>query len=261
MFSAALETQRFERAEKYYERGIGEAFRLDLGMYRCMSSMRATLLMRQSRWSPARQQAIEVLRQSNVSDTHRVGSLVVLALIRARLRDPDPHEPLVEAAAIAERFGEIQVSHPVAAARAEVAWLAGDTDGLAHAARDLCTVNGDVPQPWYQGEAALWSWRAGLPLGAREVAAPYRHHLAGRAAEAAAAWRALGSSYAAADALADSHDPDELRLAYDLLGDLGATAVAAMVTRSLRGARAGWVATRSAPNHPCESRRPDRSPV
>jgi hypothetical protein len=109
LFNAALETGRLDHAEQCYERGIGEAFRFDLGMYRCMLSMRATLLVRQSRWSSARQQAIEVLGQSNVSDVHRVGSLVVLALIRARLGDPDPHEPLVEAAAIAERFGEINL--------------------------------------------------------------------------------------------------------------------------------------------------------
>jgi DNA-binding CsgD family transcriptional regulator/tetratricopeptide (TPR) repeat protein len=234
LFSAALETQRLDQAEKYYERGIGEAFRLDLGMYRCMSSMRATLLMRRSQWSPARQQAIDVLRQSNVSDVHRVGSLVVLALIRARLGDPDPHEPLVEAAGIAARFSEVQVSHPVAAARAEVAWLGGDADGLASAARELRTLDGHGPQLWYRGEAALWARRAGLPVVARDVAAPYQHYLAGRFAEAAAAWQALGLPYEAADALADSDDPDELRQAYDLLGDLAAAPRRAMVTRSLR---------------------------
>ncbi len=242
MLNAAVETRRFDLADRVFERGIGEVLRLDLSMHRCMSSMRAVQLLRQGRWAQARRQGVAVLRDSEVSDVHRVGALIAIALVRARVGDPDPAEPLAEAAALAGPFREVQLTHPVAAARAELAWLAGDRAALEDAAAVLRELDSGVA--WYRGEAALWCRRAGHPVPGADpagLAEPYRLHLAGRVRAAAAAWQAVGSPYEAADALADGDDPADLLRAHEILDGLGARPRAAMVARSLRELGVGGV--------------------
>ncbi len=91
--------------------------------------------------------------------------------------------------------------------------------------------------PWAMGELGFWRWRAGLagplPPGAP---APFALHAGGRPAEAAAAWRALGCTYEAAVADADSADPDRCRAAFETLGELDATPMLTRVARWLRAA-------------------------
>ena len=55
--------------------------------------------------------------------TPRIHALVVLALIRGRRGDPGHRDLLEEAWELAEPTGESPRTAPVAAARAEVAWL------------------------------------------------------------------------------------------------------------------------------------------
>ena len=52
----------------------------------------------------------------------------VLGRLRARRGDPDPWAPLDEALELARGTGEVQRLAPVAAARAEARWLAGETE-------------------------------------------------------------------------------------------------------------------------------------
>ena len=69
-----------------------------------------------------------VLRDPRTSPPSRIDALVVLGLVRARRGDPGVWAPLDEALALdgTGEPGELQRLGPVAAARAEAAWLAGD---------------------------------------------------------------------------------------------------------------------------------------
>jgi DNA-binding NarL/FixJ family response regulator len=104
------------------------------------------------------------------------------------------------------------------------------------------------------GEAALWLHRIGrLDEMPARAADPYELQVAGQSRETALAWHELGRPYEAADALADSSEPDLLLEALTILDRMNAEPRAAMVRRHLvelglesvpRGPRA---ATRSNP--------------
>ena len=233
--SVAVETYQLAAADRFFARGLDVARSHDLGLYRCMRGTRTTLLLRTGRWAAARDEALALLRDADLSRMQRLEPLVTLALVRARLGDPDPGELLGEAAALVGPAGELDLSHLVDAASAEVAWLGGDASALERAARAMRLAAGASSYVWLRGEAALWGRRAGIETGPLDgLPAPYLDQLSGRPAEAAVAWASLGAAYESADALADSDDPDELRRAYDQLHVLGARPRLATVTRSLR---------------------------
>src|SRR4029453_19137748 len=87
---------------------------------------RARLGLDQGRWGTASEFAAAVLRMPRTSITPRIVARVVLGLVRARRGDPGQWAPLEEAWALAEPTGELPRLAPVAAARAEAAWLEGD---------------------------------------------------------------------------------------------------------------------------------------
>jgi DNA-binding CsgD family transcriptional regulator len=215
------------------ERGL-ELFRLYL------LASRSRLELNEGRWSDAAETAAAVLRIPRTSTTPRIVALVVLGLVRARRGDPDVWPLLDEARALAEPTGELPRVAPVAAARAEAAWLEGRPEAVAgetEAAFRLALLRGS---PWPAGELALWRRRAGLEDRIdMDVADPCALELAGRAENAAAAWAELGCPYDAALTLAQAGGQRQLRRALDELQRLEARPAAAVVTRRLRelGAR------------------------
>jgi DNA-binding CsgD family transcriptional regulator len=215
------------------ERGL-ELFRLYLLAFRARSELN------QGRWSEAADSAASVLRVPRTSTTPRIVSLVVLALVRARRGDPELWPLLDEAWTLAEPTGELPRLGPVAAARAEAAWLEGDRDAVAAATEAALPLALERKAAFLIGELADWRRRAGLdgdiPAGAAE---PYELQLAGEWARAAELWRALGCPYEAALALADADEEEPLRQALKELQRLEARPAAAFVARRLRerGAR------------------------
>jgi DNA-binding CsgD family transcriptional regulator len=194
----------------------------------------------QGRWAQAAEFAELVLRVRRASTTPSIVCLVVAALLRARGGDLDPSSLLDEADELAEMSGELPRLGPVAAARAEAAWLEGRHDAvipLTAAAFDLALARRD---PWTAGELALWRRRAGAVEEAPAVASsPYALQLAGDFEQAAETWRRIGCPYESALALADADDESALRRALEQLHRLGAAPAAAHVARRLRerGAR------------------------
>jgi DNA-binding CsgD family transcriptional regulator len=162
-------------------------------------------------------------------------ALRVRALVRARRGDPDHSSPLDRAQAIAESVGDVGSLAPVAAARAECAWLEGRQAEIGPATEAAFALALRQGAPSFIGELGLWRWRAGLldepPADAGE---PYSHQIAGDWKRAASYWRENGCRYQAALALADSHDGKALRGALDELQALGARPAAAIVARRLR---------------------------
>jgi DNA-binding CsgD family transcriptional regulator len=201
---------------------------------------RAKLELDAGRWTEASSSAEIVLGERFVSTFPRTQALVVLALVRARRGDPGVHPLLDEALELALPTGELPRIAPVAAARAEAAWLAGRPDLVAAETDAAYELALERRAPWAIGELAAIRRRAGLrdpiPVDAVE---PHASELSGDWRRAARSWTRLGCPYAAALARADSEDVDALRLAYDALRDLDARPAAEIVAQLLRkhGAR------------------------
>jgi DNA-binding CsgD family transcriptional regulator len=197
---------------------------------------RARSELDRGRWDEAAETARLVLDQQRSATLLRTLALVVLALVRARRGDPDTWPLLDEAHALAEASEELQGIVPVAAARAEAAWLAGDVDAAGEATEEAFRSVQGKTAPWAIGELAYWRWRAGvLQAPPSHAAEPYELQIAGKPCRAAERWRELGCPYEAAVALADSDDEADLRRALDELQRLGARPAAAIVARRLRG--------------------------
>ncbi len=201
---------------------------------------RARFELYEGEWSEACDTAAAVLRIPRTSTTPRIGALTVLALVRARRGDPEVAPLLDEAWALAEPTSELPRLGPVAAARAEAAWLAGEPGAIGSLAGSALELAIEHDSLWLTGELAVWHTRAGLEVEAPlRTAEPYALQLAGEWRRAAVMWRELGCPYEAALALADGDDEPSLRESLDELQGLGASAAVAIVRRKLRqhGAR------------------------
>jgi ATP/maltotriose-dependent transcriptional regulator MalT len=198
-------------------------------------AFRARFELDQGQWTEAADTAETVLRIHRTSTSPRIWALCVLAMVRARRGDPGWSQLLEEAAALAEPTGELGRLGPVAAPRAEIAWLAGDTDGIAAATDAVFSLARELGEARVLGELGSWRRRAGLDADVdTRVAKPYRLQLEGEWSEAAKRWADLGCHYEAAIARAETGDESELRIALEELQDLGAQAAAAIVARRLR---------------------------
>jgi DNA-binding CsgD family transcriptional regulator len=131
-------------------------------------------------------------------------------------------------------MGELQRLGPVAAARAEGAWLLRSLSEVDGATGDVVALAAERDDAWTLGELSLWRRRAGLDSPAGPVAAPFEAELAGDPTRAAMLWTDLGCPYDAALALAHSDHEPELRRALDELRRLGAEPAARIVARRLR---------------------------
>jgi DNA-binding CsgD family transcriptional regulator len=197
---------------------------------------RARLELNLGRWSDAGDSAALVLRDPRSAPAPRGWALAALALLRARRGDADVSGPLDEAHALADGTGELQRIAPVAAAKAEAAWLAGENARVAPATDSALDLALHKRSAWDTGELAYWRWQAGTheELHAGAVAKPYWLSMKGAWAEAAELWREIGCPYEAALALAESDDQLEMRHAIDQLVELGARPAAAIIVRRLR---------------------------
>jgi ATP/maltotriose-dependent transcriptional regulator MalT len=239
--AATIRVRDYAAAERYLEDGIRHCsdHGLELGRLYLLAE-RARFELGRGRWESATDAASAVLRVPRASTTPRIIALVVVALARVRRGDPG-HAPLLEEAwKLAAPTGELVRIAPVAAARAEAAWLDGrhsEVDEITRPALDLAIdrqVRGVI------AELASWRRRAGIveapPVDAPE---PYAAQLAGDWNRAARLWGELGCRYEAALALADGGGEQELRRSHEELLRLGAQTTAAVVARPLRerGAR------------------------
>jgi DNA-binding CsgD family transcriptional regulator len=198
---------------------------------------RARVHLDRGHWNEAAADAALVLRSAKSVPLLRILTLTVLGLVRARRGDPDVW-PLLDEAAELVVGGELQYRAPVAAARAEAAWLEGrtpDVDGL----RDVLAHATDRGAAWVVGEIGWWLRLAGMPHGVPGAIEPYARQLDGDGAAAARRWARLGCPYDAALALIESADEGSLRHALAEFQRLGAAPAAAIAARRLRqhGAR------------------------
>jgi DNA-binding CsgD family transcriptional regulator/tetratricopeptide (TPR) repeat protein len=234
--ATALGARRYGAATRWLQAGIDYCSHQGLERdRRYLLASRARLELDQGRWGAASQSAAAVLRTPRASISPHIVALVVRGLVRARRGDPAQWAPLEEAWALAEPTGELPRLAPVAAARAEAAWLEGDRHAVAEATENTLRLAVERRWGWLAGELADWRRRAGLggepPAGSAE---PYALQAAGQWARAAERWRQLGCPYEAALALADAGEEEPLRRAMEALQGLGARPAADVVAQRLR---------------------------
>jgi DNA-binding CsgD family transcriptional regulator/tetratricopeptide (TPR) repeat protein len=238
--SSWLDVHEHGTADGWLQAGIAytEEHDLDAWTY-YMTGHLARSRLDQGDWDAAARIATAMLARPYVAPPSRIAPLIVIGSLRARRGDPEVWTPLDEAATLADAAAELQRLAPVAAARAEAHWLAGDDAAIDDETAAVLALAVRQRDAWRTGALAVWRRRAGLADEPVEtVAEPYALELAGRHAQAAAAWDALGCPYAAALALAHAADEAARRDALVRLQALGARAAAQRVARDLRAAGA-----------------------
>lgn len=236
-----LDWFRLDEAERYLAQSIklGEESEF-LGFLSYFYMERARLEFAHGRWDETVRLAEDGL------DAHaptRCTALLLLGRIRARRGQPGAAGLLDRAWEIAVRADELQRTGPVAAGRAEEAWLRGDLSAVRDLVAPVHAEAVRLDDPLYQAELSYWLAKAaGHPVvpaaGEQDPAAgqqhPYVLLAAGRWQEAAAAWAAAGCRYEHAAALAESQEPRHLLAALEILDDLGARPLASQVRSRLR---------------------------
>ncbi|MDJ0342591.1 LuxR C-terminal-related transcriptional regulator [Streptomyces sp. H10-C2] len=231
----SVENHDYPRAAHYVERALEFALTHDLNAYaQYLTGTRAWTRLDLGDWAGAESDARQALKEREQPGTSVVPALCTLGRLQARRGDPRASLTLDEAARRAFDSGELQRIGPVAAARAEHAWLRGDRENTAAEAIRGFELAVERRHRWFAGELAWWLRRAGQrPRVPEWVAEPYRFLLSGDWRRAADAWEALGHPYDQADALSCGDEDAALR-ALALFDGLGAAAAAQQVRRMLR---------------------------
>ena len=232
----SLEVGQYGNAERDFERAIAFAKANDLtGYVTHLLGNRALLRLTRGDWDGAERDAREALAERDLTAIRMVEALVALGLLQTRRGDPEAAATLQEATERALATTELQWTVPVAAARAEYAWLHGDDTRAAEEAAGTFELAVRAGASWQAGELAMWLRLAGAPP--REpvaVAEPYRLLLAGDWRASADAWRELGRPYHRALALGCGDRDEALLEALSLLDGLGARQTAQRLRRQLR---------------------------
>lgn len=242
--SDCIEVRDYPLAETLLSESLEYANARDMDAYAdYLRGWRARMRMEQGRWSEAEADAQAVLSRQGASAVVRLPSLPVLGLVRSRRGQSSAGPILDEALRLAEPTGELQRMVPVAAARAEAAWLRGDSIGARSEATRVFAQAVQAENHWDAAELAVWITRAGgsVDLPPAE-AGPFTLELAGAWTQAAAAWERLGCPYEQALSLA-AGDEAAQRQALEILEGLGAAPAAALVRRRLHAAGARQVPT------------------
>ena len=235
LIDLAQRHRRWDLVDRFYDEGSEYCSEHGLDLWaRYLHIYYARTELDRGRWAEA-VAAIPASADAPGTPLARIGALVVVGLVRARRGDPAQWVALDEAAELADRSGELQWLAPVTAARLEAAWLSERDPALADPSDDVLRACIASSASWWAGEIAWWRHCLGIDEPIPECAAePWALQLAGRAHEAAAAWRSLGCPYEEALSLSCSDDADDLRAAFDLLESLGARPAAATVARRMR---------------------------
>ncbi|HKR75595.1 MAG TPA: AAA family ATPase [Rhodanobacter sp.] len=251
----------YAQADGWLERGITYCEARDLDSWtRYMSACRAEVALWLGDWSFAAEHAEQLLQQPGLAPISRMLALVVQGRLRARRGEADAQGPLDEALALALPTAEFMRIGPVSAARAEAAWLRGDSQAIAAEVETAWRhFTGTTYLAQVAGELAYWRHRAevsGKAVGgaALQTDEPFVLQIAGCWREAASAWAARGCIYESARALAEGDAGARIE-ALARFEQLGACVDAEMLRKALHATGVRGVprgprpSTQSNPNH------------
>jgi DNA-binding CsgD family transcriptional regulator len=223
-------------AERYLDPAI--TFCRDHGQELWFEQLRSLEMeshLARGRWKQAAAEAEAVLAAGDgAPPVSRGDALIVLGTLRTRRGQPGGWRLLDEAAELVARLGYAHLLAPVAAARAEAAWLEGRPAAVLEEA-ELADPTAPGLDPFAAHDLSYWRWRAGVAAGDRgALPEPHRALLGGDRRGAARWWQDRGQPYQAALVWAGSGDAEALRGSLAVLRDLGARPAMAIVARELR---------------------------
>jgi DNA-binding CsgD family transcriptional regulator len=229
------EQYHLAEAEVYLKEAVAYATERDLEhSLHYSSAWLALVYLYQGRWPEAAETASDVLRVPTLAVVSRIMALVALGRVRARRGDPGTWAAFDEALELASGTATLQRIAPVRAARAEAAWLGGDSDKTrseAMAAWDLAVRH---RHSWHLSEFGFWRSRAGDHVAVPPWAArPFALQVRGQWAQAADEWETRGCPYERAQALAQGDD-DARRGALGVFDRLGARPAAEALRQLMR---------------------------
>jgi DNA-binding CsgD family transcriptional regulator/tetratricopeptide (TPR) repeat protein len=227
---------RLRDADRYMELGLAHARRAEFahGLYN-LRTRQAELHALRGHWEDADGILLEL--SEGLPDTGINSSLLLAWRGRIAARRGDPHagELLDAAWTVAAPTGELQWIGPVAAARVEAAWLAGDAETARRAAAPALDDAERLHHPWLHGELRRYLARAGDVVETVDgCAEAWRLGLARDWTAAADAWLALGNPYERALELAEIPAEPALLEAIEILDGLGAVPAARIARQRLR---------------------------
>ncbi len=230
--SVSVTIRELGDADRYLRAGIAYCSERDLDSWRLyMRVWEGRSAAEQGRYPDAREYVTEVLNHPRLSPVTRIMALVLAGELDARQGAAAPSH-LDEAQTLAASTGEVQRLGPVAAARAEAAWIAGRNGDIEAEIDGAWAVAVDHPNAWDIGELAWWLTRGRRPRPLPvPVARPFALMLDGQWRLAAEAWHVLRCPLWAAYALAAAPDLDAAREALEIVDRIGATAVRSAILR------------------------------
>ena len=239
-----MEYRDYRQAKESLDRALGFARAHDLvGHVQYLTATRAWWRLDRGDWTGAERDARQALSGQQQPGIGVWFTLTHLGRLQARRGDAAAGETLAAARRHAADGQDLLRIARVAAARAEHAWLLGDTDGVAAAATRgfECAVEFGRTTPrlvtaaWCAGELAWWLARAGhRPEEVPDwVAEPYRMLLEGEWRLAAKVWAELGCPYEQADALSCADEDSVLLDALSRFDRLSAVPAARRLRRGL----------------------------
>ncbi len=248
----SVEERRNDTAERYLEAGVAYGSERDIGtLGLCALAWRARLRIERGRWVEAIADASSLLEDPGSAPVTRVAALHALGLARTRRGEPGASELLDEAQALARRNGDLERLVPVAAARAEQAWLAGDAAGARAEVEPILERATRAARPWFVDELSLWAWRGGgEPSASGPAVTPFGLQVRGDWRAAAAAFERIGCPYHAALACYEGDDPSVLLRMLSVLERLEARPATARLRRRL-----SELGVRGVPRGPRSARR------
>jgi DNA-binding CsgD family transcriptional regulator/tetratricopeptide (TPR) repeat protein len=219
-------------ADRWLDTGIRQTTDRDLDSRRLyLLGWRAAAAIHRGRWDAAAADAMEVLRHPHAR-LNRVWALLALAGVRARIGDPGVWDLLEEAAELT-RGEASQKLAPMAIARAEAAYLGGDS-GRAQAETGTMPV-ATLLDRWIAGSLAVWRRRTGAKAEETgTIPEPFALELEGDFRAAAEWLEEHGCSYDAAMTLVQSWNEADLRRSHETFAELGARPAAAIAAQKLR---------------------------
>jgi hypothetical protein len=114
----------------------------------------------QGRWSEAGATASAVMSGRDNDVATQIITLTVLGRLGVRRGDPNPQAAFDQAWQLATNTGNLRSLWPVAAGRAEAAWLDGYPERIPELVQETYRLAVQLSHPWAIGELAFWHWHA-----------------------------------------------------------------------------------------------------
>jgi DNA-binding CsgD family transcriptional regulator/tetratricopeptide (TPR) repeat protein len=232
----AVKAHAYEDARFWLDTGVEYSEERELDLWRLsLLALRADAELAAGRWAEAAATAKLLAEEVRDSPQPCITGHVTLALVRARRGDPDARAALVAAAEVGGSDEDIDCCAPLAAARAEVAWLERRELDVREATDRAFRLAVGLHADDHLGRIAYWRRKHGVVEElAPELSEPWASLVAGDWKTAAARWRELGCPYEEALALSESNEPGALLRGLELCRSLGARPLGALVTKRLR---------------------------